>query len=139
MRTNLLILAAAAALSLATAGGSAATAAPDRAPPGSAQLRAALNGVVAAGAPGALVLVRNGDRTVRLAAGYGNLARRTPMRVTDRFRIGSETKMFVSTVDRNSSLARRNSRMARPSRFPSSGSLSGPKMSRARTMMTASS
>src|SRR5215813_5070415 len=43
---------------------------------------------------------------------------------------------FCSTVDRNSSLARRNSRMARPSRRPSSGSLSGPKMIRARTMMT---
>jgi D-alanyl-D-alanine carboxypeptidase len=98
MRTNLLILGAAAALSLATAGGSAATAARDGAPPGSAPLRAAMNGVVAAGAPGALVLVRNGDHTVRLAAGYGNLARRTRMRITDRFRIGSETKMFVSTV-----------------------------------------
>jgi D-alanyl-D-alanine carboxypeptidase len=98
MRTNLLILGAAAALSLVAAGGSAATASPNAAPPGNAQLRAALDGVVAAGVPGALLLVRNGERTVRLAAGYGNLARRTPMRVTDRFRIGSETKMFVSTV-----------------------------------------
>src|SRR5687767_13035366 len=98
MRTNFLILGAAAALLLVAVGGSAATASPDRAPPGNAQLQAALDGVVAAGVPGALVLVRNGDRTVRLTAGYGNLARRTPMRVTDRFRIGSETKMFVSTL-----------------------------------------
>jgi len=98
MRTNLLILGTAAALSLVAAGGSAATASSNAAPPGNAQLRAALDGVVAAGVPGALLLVRNGERTVRLAAGYGNLARRTPMRVTDRFRIGSETKMFVSTV-----------------------------------------
>ena len=98
MRMNLLTLGAAAAMSLVAAGGSAATASPNAAPPGNAQLRAALEGVVAAGVPGALVFVRNGDRTVRLAAGYGNLARRTPMRVTDRFRVGSETKMFVSTV-----------------------------------------
>jgi D-alanyl-D-alanine carboxypeptidase len=98
MRTNLLILGAAAAFSLVATGGSAATASPDRAPPRTTQLQAALDAVVAAGVPGALVLVRNGDRTVRLTAGYANLARRTPMRVTDRFRIGSETKMFVSTV-----------------------------------------
>ena len=98
MRRTLLILGAAAALFLIAAGGPAAEATPDSARPGNARLRAALDAVVAAGAPGAIALVRNGDRTVRLAAGYGNLARRTPMRVTDRFRIGSETKMFVSTV-----------------------------------------
>ncbi len=44
------------------------------------------------------MLVRDGDRTVRLSSGYGNLERRTPLRVTDRFRIGSETKTFVATV-----------------------------------------
>jgi D-alanyl-D-alanine carboxypeptidase len=99
MRTKLLILGAAVALLVVTAaGGSAATASPNGTPPGKSQLRTALDGVVAAGVPGALVLIRNGDHTVRLAAGYGNLARRTPMRVTDRFRVGSETKMFVSTV-----------------------------------------
>jgi D-alanyl-D-alanine carboxypeptidase len=48
--------------------------------------------------PGALVLVREGNHTIRLAAGYGNLSPRTPMRTTDRFRIGSETKTFVATV-----------------------------------------
>jgi D-alanyl-D-alanine carboxypeptidase len=98
MRMNLLTLGAAAALSLVAAGGSAATASPNGAPRGNARLQAALDSVVAAGVPGALVLVRDGDRTVRLTAGYGNLARRTPMRITDRFRVGSETKMFVSTV-----------------------------------------
>ena len=53
---------------------------------------------MAAGVPGAIVLVRDGDRTIRLASGYGNLARRTPMRASDRFRVGSKTKMFVSAV-----------------------------------------
>jgi D-alanyl-D-alanine carboxypeptidase len=54
--------------------------------------------LVAAGAPGVVVLVRDRERTVRLADGFSNLARRTPMRVSDRFRIGSLTKTFVATV-----------------------------------------
>ena len=57
------------------------------------RLQQALDAVVAAGVPGAIVLVRDGDRTIRLASGYGNLARRTPMRASDRFRVGSETKV----------------------------------------------
>jgi hypothetical protein len=61
------------------AGGSSATASRSAAPPETVQLREALDALVAAGVPGALVLVRDGDRTIRLAAGYGNLARRTPM------------------------------------------------------------
>jgi D-alanyl-D-alanine carboxypeptidase len=80
------------------AGGSSATASRSAAPPETVQLREALDALVAAGVPGALVLVRDGDRTIRLAAGYGNLARRTPMQSSDRFRIGSETKTFVATV-----------------------------------------
>ena len=97
MRTKLLILGAAAALSL-VAGGAVATASPSTASQKTVRLQQALDAVVAAGVPGAIVLVRDGDRTVRLASGYGNLARRTPMRPSDRFRIGSETKMFVATV-----------------------------------------
>ena len=94
MRTRLLVIAAASALFLLAGGSSAATAPPSK----NAELRKALDAVVAAGVPGALMLVRDGDHTVRHASGYGNLAPRTRMRVTDRFRIGSETKMFVSTV-----------------------------------------
>ena len=63
-----------------------------------AKLQQALDALVAAGVPGALALVRVGDRTIRLASGYGNLAPRTPMRATDRFRIGSATKPFVAAV-----------------------------------------
>ena len=98
MRTNLLILAAAAALLVLAPAGSVATASPGTAPTKTVRLQHALDAVVAAGVPGALVLVRDGDHTVRLASGQGNLARRTPMRASDRFRIGSETKMFVATV-----------------------------------------
>src|SRR5688500_17158848 len=62
------------------------------APP--AKLQRALDRVVAAGAPGALVLVRDGDRTRRLTSGLGNLATRAPIRVADRARIGGITKAF---------------------------------------------
>jgi D-alanyl-D-alanine carboxypeptidase len=61
-------------------------------------LQRALDEVVAAGAPGAIALVRDGDRTTRLASGYGNLAPKTPMRVADRVRIGGVTKSFTATV-----------------------------------------
>jgi D-alanyl-D-alanine carboxypeptidase len=63
-----------------------------------AKLQRALDGVVAAGAPGAVVLVRRGDRTTRLSSGLGNVAPRTPMRVADRYRIGGLTKSFTATV-----------------------------------------
>lgn len=61
-------------------------------------LQVAVNALVAAGSPGAIVLVRDGSRTFRLAGGYARFAPRTPMRVNDRFRIGSVTKTFVATV-----------------------------------------
>jgi D-alanyl-D-alanine carboxypeptidase len=63
-----------------------------------ARLRRALDGFVGAGVPGAIVLVRDGDQIVRLASGYRNLAAKTPLRPTDRFRVGSVTKSFVATV-----------------------------------------
>ena len=47
---------------------------------------------------GVVVLVRRDGRTVQLAGGYSNLEKKTPMRVGDRFRIGSVTKSFVATV-----------------------------------------
>src|SRR4051794_37624767 len=63
-----------------------------------AKLQRALDQLVAAGVPGAVLLVRDGDRTIRLASGYGNLKPRAPMHATDRFRVGSITKAFVATV-----------------------------------------
>lgn len=63
-----------------------------------AKLQRAVDALAAAGAPGAVALVRDGDRTIRVAGGYGNLAKRTPMRASDRFRVGSSTKSFVATV-----------------------------------------
>jgi D-alanyl-D-alanine carboxypeptidase len=98
MRANLSMLAAATAIALLTTGSSLAPAAPTAKPTERVRLQKLLDALVAAGVPGAIVLVRHGERTIRLASGYGNLAPRTPMRATDRFRIGSETKTFVATV-----------------------------------------
>jgi D-alanyl-D-alanine carboxypeptidase len=76
-----------------------ASAAPDRSSAGpSTELRRGLDHVVAAGVPGAVLLVRQGGRTIRLAGGRGNLRPETPMRAGDRFRVGSITKPFVATV-----------------------------------------
>src|SRR4051794_6774379 len=83
------------ALSLALlSAAAAALAASSTAGSGSAELRGArlqtaLDEVVAAGAPGAVLLVRDGRRTIRLTSGYGNLKPKTPMRTNDRFRVGS--------------------------------------------------
>src|SRR4249919_3647797 len=63
--------------------------------PDTAKLQRDLDRVVAAGAPGAIVLVRQGGRTIRLSSGYGNLAPLTPMDAADRTRIGGVTKSFT--------------------------------------------
>jgi D-alanyl-D-alanine carboxypeptidase len=75
-----------------------AAAAPGRGATGEAKLQRALDELVAAGAPGAVVLVRDGDRTVRLTSGYADLKTKRAMGATDRFRVGSATKTFVATV-----------------------------------------
>jgi D-alanyl-D-alanine carboxypeptidase len=67
------------------------------APPDEASLREALDRLVAAGVP-AVLLVRDGGRTIRLANGYWVVAGRVRAQPGDRFRIGSVTKTFVSTV-----------------------------------------
>jgi D-alanyl-D-alanine carboxypeptidase len=91
LRLALLALAAAA---LAVPAGAAREGAAGR----QAELQRLLDRVVAGGVPGAVLLVREGDRTIRLASGDGNLKPRTPMRAGDRFRVGSITKAFVATV-----------------------------------------
>ena len=68
------------------------------APPNEASLKEALDRVVGAGVPGAVLLVRDGKRTIRLASGYSVVDGRIRARAGDRFRIGSVTKSFVSAV-----------------------------------------
>jgi D-alanyl-D-alanine carboxypeptidase len=58
----------------------------------------ALSQVVAAGVPGALALVRDGDRTRTIATGLADVDAHVKLRASDRFRVGSVTKTFVATV-----------------------------------------
>ena len=61
-------------------------------------LQAQMDMLVATGVPGVVVLVHGKNGTLRLASGRSDLARKTSMRVTDRFRVGSITKSFIATV-----------------------------------------
>jgi D-alanyl-D-alanine carboxypeptidase len=54
--------------------------------------------VVAAGSPGALVLVDDGSSRHEAARGLAVLRGRVPLDVRDRFRVGSITKTFVAVV-----------------------------------------
>jgi D-alanyl-D-alanine carboxypeptidase len=62
-------------------------------------LHDALVVAVAMGIPGLSVAIGVGDSVVWAgAAGYGDLTRRTPVQVNDRFGVGSVTKTFVARV-----------------------------------------
>jgi D-alanyl-D-alanine carboxypeptidase len=63
-----------------------------------AGLRPALDAMVDAGYPGVIAYARQDDRRWRLAAGVADRATGEPARPTDRVRIFSNTKSFVSTV-----------------------------------------
>jgi len=63
-----------------------------------ASLRQDIDALVAGGAPGAILLIRNGDQTTRLTGGVANLATQRAMRPIDRYRIASLTKTYVATV-----------------------------------------
>src|SRR5215212_8885285 len=62
------------------------------------ELQPLLSAIVESGAPGVIVLVRHGAHTRSFESGLANPAAHTPMRASDRFRIGSITKTFVATV-----------------------------------------
>jgi D-alanyl-D-alanine carboxypeptidase len=61
-------------------------------------LRADLDALVAAGAPGAVLTVRHGAHTRTFASGYADIVEGRPMRVTDRFRAASQMKSFTAVV-----------------------------------------
>jgi D-alanyl-D-alanine carboxypeptidase len=94
LAASVAIVLAVAALVLMVARAAGASSA-ESAIPDKTKLQRALDGVVASGVPGAILLVRTGDETVRLTSGYANLRTKTPIRTSDRFRIGSLTKTFV--------------------------------------------
>jgi D-alanyl-D-alanine carboxypeptidase len=61
-------------------------------------LKQSLDALVADGVPGAIALEREGGREWHAASGVADLRTQRPIRADDRFRIGSMTKAFVSTV-----------------------------------------
>jgi len=63
-----------------------------------AALQNDLDALVAAGAPGAILLVRNGNHTTRLTAGLADVRSKRPMRAADHFRIASVTKSYTASV-----------------------------------------
>jgi D-alanyl-D-alanine carboxypeptidase len=69
-----------------------------RPPTDPAALQRQLDGVVEAGTPGVVGLVRTGERTWQGASGLGDLRTNRPARAGDRFRVGSVTKSFVATL-----------------------------------------
>jgi D-alanyl-D-alanine carboxypeptidase len=62
------------------------------------ELGALLDRVVAAGAPGVLVVVREDGQVRTEARGFANRSRSSRMRADERFRIGSVTKTFVAAL-----------------------------------------
>ena len=66
--------------------------------PDEPELGTLLDRVVAAGAPGVLVVVRDAGEVRSVARGFADRGRSRRMRAADRFRIGSVTKTFVATL-----------------------------------------
>lgn len=62
------------------------------------ELGTLLDRVVAAGAPGVFVVVREDGKVRSEARGFGDLSRSRRMRADERFRIGSITKTFVAAL-----------------------------------------
>jgi len=63
-----------------------------------AALQRAADRLVADGVPGVIAIERQGSREWRVASGVADLRTGAPIRVNDRYRIGSITKSFVSAV-----------------------------------------
>jgi D-alanyl-D-alanine carboxypeptidase len=63
-----------------------------------AALQPLIDRIIADGAPGVVVLARNGEDEILLASGVGTLSPRTPLTATDRMRMGSLAKSFVAVV-----------------------------------------
>jgi D-alanyl-D-alanine carboxypeptidase len=97
MAVGVLLLAPARAGAVASPSGAGSTvAAPQRLHPG--ELRQLLDQLVAAGAPGAAALVRDGYTVKQAASGLADLHSGRRMRPGLNYRVGSVTKPFVATV-----------------------------------------
>jgi D-alanyl-D-alanine carboxypeptidase len=63
-----------------------------------AALQSDVDALVAAGAPGAILLVRDGNKATRLTGGVSDLATEQAIEPRDHYRIASLTKTYVATV-----------------------------------------
>jgi D-alanyl-D-alanine carboxypeptidase len=61
-------------------------------------LQGKVNGLVAAGAPGAILLVREGQDADRFTAGLAEISTSQPIRAGDRYRIASLAKSYTAAV-----------------------------------------
>jgi D-alanyl-D-alanine carboxypeptidase len=95
---RLLITGATVLIGIAAATGLAAAAPAATQAATSHDLQNSLAELVAAGAPGTTILVREEHRTTVVAVGLADTKRKTPMRPNSSFRIGSLTKTYVATV-----------------------------------------
>lgn len=97
-RTRQIVRSTAVGVALAAVLGGAALAAGQTGGTQPSKLQKPLARLVAAGAPGAILLARDGARTVRLSSGLADVSEKVPMRLDDRFRIASLTKSYVAAV-----------------------------------------
>src|SRR3954466_5173009 len=88
----------AACLAIATLLATTASARTSTARGAASPLQRDLDAVVTAGAPGAILFVRDGHRITRLSSGIGDIAHKTPMRPDNHFKIASLTKTYTATV-----------------------------------------
>jgi D-alanyl-D-alanine carboxypeptidase len=65
---------------------------------GPAGLQKDVDGLVAAGAPGAILVVRNGPRASHYTSGFADVRNKQLMRPDDRFKIASLTKSYTAAV-----------------------------------------
>jgi len=61
-------------------------------------IRADVEALVSGNIPGALIYVRQGDRSYTVTAGYADKVTKTPMRATDVFPVGSTTKSYTAVI-----------------------------------------
>jgi D-alanyl-D-alanine carboxypeptidase len=95
---GLAAVAAATATTTATAAAAAAAAAPAQHTYLQQDLQHDLDAITATGVPGVLAEVRTGSRQMRGTSGVADLDSRTPVNGNGFFRVGSNTKTFISVV-----------------------------------------
>jgi D-alanyl-D-alanine carboxypeptidase len=98
MNTRRWIAIGLAAVATAAAATTTAAAAPAQHAYLQQDLQRDLDAITATGVPGVLAEVRTGDRQLRGTSGVANLVSRKPVNAHGFFRIGSNTKTFVSVV-----------------------------------------